>query len=269
MKQVCRFVGAFLCILVLSTMIFPVFAQAANVIDTSTASEGYFTVNYSGVMGVKMKVGLTGPSGTKYYSYVPGEAAAYTFPDGDGSYTIVLYQNVYGTSYKKVIGKQVIVKMEDKFAPYLVSTDEITFEEGDTVTAMAAELCEGLETANDKVMAIHNYISSHFTYDSAFAADVRRGAVKNYIPNTAEILETQKGVCYDFSALFAAMCRSQGIPCAVQKGYYYGSYHAWNTVYVDEQWVSVDLTASVSYELYAEDFNQCLVSTGVESAYRY
>ena len=47
MKQSCRILGVFLCVLILSSMTFPVAASAAgSVIDTSTANEGYFTVTY-------------------------------------------------------------------------------------------------------------------------------------------------------------------------------------------------------------------------------
>lgn len=97
-------------------------------------------------------------------------------------------------------------------APYLVSTTEITFSSQDSVGRKAAELCAGLTEDADKVVAIHNYIASHFTYDNIFAAQVAAGQVVNYTPDTARTLETRTGICYDFSALFAAMCRSQGHP---------------------------------------------------------
>ena len=42
------------------------------------------------------------------------------------------------------------------------------------------------------------------------------------------------------------MCRSQGIPCAVAKGYLSGGYHAWNMVYVDGVWNAVDMTRSIA-----------------------
>lgn len=269
MKQFCRILGVFLCVLILTSVVFPVSASAAGtVIDTSTANEGYFTVTYHDGNGAKMKVGLTGSSGTKYLTYEPGEPAAFTFPE-DGSYTITLFQNVVGTSYRTVTSKQVTVKMQDEMAPYLVSTDEITFSDDDVVGKTASKLCKDLQDTDDKVLAIHNYIASNFSYDNDFADAVNRGEIKNYVPDTTEILTTKAGVCYDFSALFAAMCRSQDIPCAVQKGYYYGAYHAWNNVYVDDRWVSVDLTASIANGLSGSYLSQCLIATGSGTAYTY
>lgn len=269
MKQSCRILGVFLCVLILSSMTFPVYASAAgSVIDTSTANEGYFTVTYHDGNSSKMKVGLVGSSGTKYLTYEPGEPATFSFPE-DGSYTITLFKNVVGTSYRTVTSTQVTVKIQDELAPYLVSTDEITFSDDDVVGQVASKLCKDLQDTDDKVLAIHNYIASNFSYNNDFADAVNRGEIRNYVPDTTEIITTQTGVCYDFSALFAAMCRSQGIPCAVQKGYYYGSYHAWNNVYVGDQWVSVDLTASIANGLFGRYMSQCLIATGSGTAYAY
>ncbi len=197
--------------LVLSTQVL----AAGSAIDTSTACAGYFTVSYSQDTAVKMKVGVTLEGNTVYYDYTPGTSSVYAFVDGDGQYTITLYRNTSGTSYRRVEQVSVDVALDDPMAPYLVSTTEITFSSEDSVGQKAAELCAGLTEDGDKVVAIHNYIASHFTYDDAFAALVDAGQVVNYTPDTARTLETQTGICYDFSALFAAMCRSQGIPCAI------------------------------------------------------
>lgn len=272
MKRVSRFLGVFLCLLVLSVAFFTVSASATadTVIDTATASEGYFTVNYSTNAPVKMKVGVTYNNSTVYYNYTPGAEASYTFTKGDGNYTVTLYRNVSGTSYRKVTSAQAVVKMEDALSPYCVSTAEITFSQDDAVGKKAAELCAGITDDSAKAVAIHNYIAANFVYDYDFAANVRSGAVKNYVPNTNGILSAQKGVCYDFSALYAAMCRSQGIPCTVEKGYLDGKYHAWNKVHIDDTWEFVDLTASVCRKISSvERFSDCTVSMNAGSGYTY
>ena len=53
-------------------------------------------------------------------------------------------------------------------------------------------------------------------------------------------------MCYDFSSLFAAMCRSEGIPCALTKGDAGSSYHAWNKVNLNGKWYQIDLTFAVT-----------------------
>ena len=42
------------------------------------------------------------------------------------------------------------------------------------------------------------------------------------------------------------MCRSQGIPCALTKGYAGSSYHAWNKVNLNGKWYQIDLTYAVT-----------------------
>lgn len=257
MKQVCRFLGVFLCIFVLTAVVLAADAQAAApaAIDTSTASEGYFTVHYNA--DVRMKVGVVYNNKTTYYNYEPGTDSTYTFDQGDGMYTIKLFRNVRGNSYATVTKTTVNVRLVDELAPYRISTFEIAFSEGDSVSTKAAELCEEMTSDVDKVLAIHNFVAANFVYDKQFAANVRSGALKSYIPDTNEVLSSGKGVCYDFSALFAAMCRSQGIACSIQKGYLNGQYHAWNVVYINDGWVAIDMTASIAYEIAADSISEC------------
>lgn len=79
--------------------------------------------------------------------------------------------------------------------------------------------------------------------DASFSLDQGDG---KYIPNTAATLNGTTGMCYDFSSLFAAMCRSEGIPCALTKGYAGSSYHAWNKVNLNGSWYQIDLTYAVT-----------------------
>lgn len=268
MKRISRVLGVFLCLaMVISGS---AFAAGQKTIDVSNVEDGYFTVSYNADAELKMKVGVTFKGDTTYYDYIPGNQATYALIDGDGKYTITLYRNISGTTYKKVTSQKVTVDMEDELAPYLVSTTEITFSEEDAVGKKAAELCNELTEEADKVVAIHNYIAENFRYNYMFAAAVRRGAIKTYIPNTNTALEQQCGVCYDFSALFAAMCRSQGIPCAMAKGYTDNGYHAWNMVYLNEEWVAVDMTASIAYRLFkAETITDCMSSMDTYRDYKF
>ena len=267
MKRIIRIFGVFLCLVVaISGNAF----AADTIIDTSTADEGYFTVCYDEIANVKMKVGVSYEGKTEFFDYTPETEATYSFNKGEGNYTISLYRNVRGTSYAKVTSTRASVELDNGLAPYLTSTTEITFEEGDEVSNIAAQLCDGMETDTDKIVAIHNYIAGNFEYDHSFAEAVKDGRIKNYTPDTAEILATQKGVCYDFSALFAAMCRSQGIACAVSKGYVANGYHAWNMVWVDGEWIALDLTASISRNLvWADELSDCTVSLSNYYNYTY
>ena len=58
-------------------------------------------------------------------------------------------------------------------------------------------------------------------------------------------LDTKMGICFDYSCLFAAYCRSQNIPCYVVDGDARENrqyHHTWNRVYFGGSWWQLDLT---------------------------
>jgi hypothetical protein len=66
------------------------------------------------------------------------------------------------------------------------------------------------------------------------------------IPSALEVLNSMKGDCNEHSALFAALTRAIGIPAKIIAGLVYMDdgfyYHAWNEVYLGDQWVPIDST---------------------------
>ncbi len=69
--------------------------------------------------------------------------------------------------------------------------------------------------------------------------------------NIEKTLQSKMGVCYDYSNLFAAYCRSQGIPCFVVDGYRRDNnayLHTWNRVYFNNTWWNVDITFDATSE---------------------
>ena len=220
-------------------------AAANDVVDMSNSTHGYVTVNYSS--SARLKVGIQYNGGkTVFYDCPSGKDASFSLDKGNGKYTVTLYRNVSGTSYQQVDSKSMNVTVKDSYAPYLVSTSEVQFSKRDTVSAKAAELCKNAKTDEAKVIAIYNYMASRYTYDNKLANKITSGKITKYIPDTAATLKGTTGICYDFSSLFAAMCRSQGIPCALTKGYAGSSYHAWNKVNLNGKWYQIDLTYAVT-----------------------
>ena len=237
-------------------------AAANDVVDMSNSTHGYVTVNYSS--SARLKVGIQYNGGkTVFYDCPSGKDASFSLDKGNGKYTVTLYRNVSGTSYQQVESKSMNVTVKDSYAPYLVSTSEVQFSKGDTVSAKAAELCRNAKTDEAKVIAIYNYMSyfsstkinsiirliiyyNSSPYNNKLANEITSGKITKYIPDTAATLKGTTGICYDFSSLFAAMCRSQGIPCALTKGYAGSSYHAWNKVNLNGKWYQIDLTYAVT-----------------------
>ena len=121
-------------------------------------------------------------------------------------------------------------------APYLTNGGATLW---DTQTEdLADEICTGCETDEEKVQAIYQWIIHNFDYDYDYRAFIQ------YF-NVRKTLRTHKGVCYDFSNLFAALCRSQNIPCYVIDGTPCDrstASHTWNRVYYNNSWWDVDVT---------------------------
>ncbi|MEG0379335.1 MAG: transglutaminase-like domain-containing protein, partial [Eubacterium sp.] len=90
--------------------------------------------------------------------------------------------------------------------------------------------------------AVYAYIKDNVVYDVKKAQSIQDG----YIPVVDDTYATNKGICFDYASLAAAMLRSCGIPAMVQTGYVSpsGVYHAWNMVYLkDSGWVEVGFKA--------------------------
>ena len=125
-------------------------------------------------------------------------------------------------------------------APYLSNGRDTLW---DTQTEeLADEICAGCETDEEKVLAFYNWIIANLEYDYDCYPlfqyfDVRK------------TLQTRQGIFFDFSHLFAAFCRSQGIPCYAVDGISRknnADRHTWNRVYYDGTWWNVDITTDNS-----------------------
>ena len=121
-------------------------------------------------------------------------------------------------------------------SPYLTNGGATLW---DTQTGeLADEICVGCETDEEKVQAIYQWIIHNFEYDYNYHAFIQYFDIR-------QTLRTHKGICYDFSNLFAALCRSQNIPCYVVDGTPYDcstASHTWNRVYYNNSWWDVDVT---------------------------
>lgn len=106
---------------------------------------------------------------------------------------------------------------------------------------LADEICADSDNDAEKVQAIYNWMIANLEYDYDYQT------LLQYF-NVRRTLNTRKGVCYDFANLFAALCRSQNIPCYAVNGAAYkdGALHTWNRVYYDGAWWNVDITTDNS-----------------------
>ena len=124
--------------------------------------------------------------------------------------------------------------------PYLLNGGTTLW---DTQTEeLADEICAGCDTDAEKVQSFYNWMIANLEYDYNY------NAIFQYF-DVRKTLGTKQGVCFDFSHLFAAFCRSQNIPCYAVDGISYKDstvQHTWNRVYYDGFWWNMDVTHDIT-----------------------
>ena len=205
-------------------------------IDYSNTKDGYVMVKYTAATSMKLKVQVIGPSNTTYtYNIKPLEWNVFPLSDGNGEYRILIAVNKSGSTYSLVLGQRINVAMDNEFAPFLRPNQYVNYENATKTMNKAAQLVTGKDSLLDKVAAIYNYVTKNVSYDYEEAETVQSG----YLPVLDEVLETKKGICFDYAALMTGMLRSQNIPCKLVVGYANKSYHAWISVWsADKGWVN-------------------------------
>ncbi|MCX7841616.1 MAG: transglutaminase-like domain-containing protein [Clostridia bacterium] len=112
-----------------------------------------------------------------------------------------------------------------------------------------------------KAFLIYKWVSRNIKYD--FEKAVSLGKDPRGISSGAIVaFETRKGVCFDYSCLYVAMCRAVDMKVRLVTGLAYSGMswgdHAWNQVYSrhDNRWIDVDATfGSVADYFDKADFN--------------
>lgn len=80
--------------------------------------------------------------------------------------------------------------------------------------AFVSSLSANCENDMEKVTVYREWVIENISYDYACETLFYQTF------DVKTVLQKRKGVCFDYACLFAAMCRSQGIPCYVLDGTY-------------------------------------------------
>jgi len=178
------------------------------------------------------------PNNITYQFRPPADTSWRAFPlsEGNGSYTIKLFDGAEGTTAVSPVDEiKIDVKITDPNKPFLMTNFFVNYTANSTVVTKAVELCTGKTTDIDKITAIYNWFVDNIKYDHDKAATVKSG----YIPNLTELMRDKKGICSDYAAGMAAMLRCMGIPAKVEEGWAGTEYHAWINVFTKETgWVN-------------------------------
>lgn len=223
----------------LPTLLVPVASGTATkgnenaVIDYSNTADGYVMVQYTAQTEKKLKAQVKGQT-TYTYTIVPGQWTTFPLSDGSGSYQVTVYQNAYDNKYATVVSASFTAEITDEFAPYLRPNQYVNYETAPNTVAKAAELTSGTDNVVEKVEAVYDFVVTNFSYDYALAATVKSG----YLPDLDTVLEKKTGICFDYAAVMTGMLRSQSVPCKLVVGYAGSAYHAWISVYSEENgWI--------------------------------
>ncbi len=203
------------------------------VIDYSSAADGYVTAKYTGSAG-KIKAQVAGPGATYTYNLTPGVTATFPLSEGNGIYQVTVLENVAGSKYAVALSCSFQAALDSEFAPFLCPNQYVDYGGAASTLAKAAELAGSTEGAVGKVEKIYDFVVGNLTYDTQKAANVKSG----YLPVLDSVLSSKKGICFDYAALMAGMLRSQGVPCKLIVGYAGTAYHAWISVWTEEEgWI--------------------------------
>lgn len=208
-----------------------VYSNDQAAIDASNLSEGYVCVAYTGDAS-KVRMLIETPAGNtyNYLMDLDGKYDVYPLTEGDGSYTIGVYENLHDDQYAVAFSQTVDLTLKNEYSPYLYPNAYVNFDAASDAVAEAKELAAGADTDLDVVETVYHYVTKHITYDYDKAATVQSG----YVPDVDDTLATGTGICFDYASLMGAMLRSQGIPTRLEIGYAGTEYHAWISVYTEE-----------------------------------
>ena len=124
----------------------------------------------------------------------------------------------------------------------LLANGQATLWDTKTVE-LSGEICADCDTDEEKVKEIYNWMIHNFEYEYNYDCD----PLIQYF-NVRKTLSMRRGICYDLSHLFAALCRSENIPCYVVDGDKRNNvqyHHTWNRVYLDGSWWNMDVTFDI------------------------
>ena len=208
--------------------------SADAVIDYSHTEDGYIMARYTTQTDKRLKLRVIGPTTVYTYNLPVDQWTVFPLSDGNGSYQAAIYINTYDSKYAAVMVAQFEVALADEFAPFLRPNQYVDYSGAENTVAKGAQLCAGLEHPLEKVAAVYDFVVSMLEYDYDRAATVKSG----YLPVLDHVLSEKKGICFDYAALMTAMLRSQEVPCKLVVGYAGDIYHAWISVWTEDNgWV--------------------------------
>ncbi len=211
--------------------------------NTEQVGKGIIKISYASPNGKRLKVMIE--KGGSKYTYdlnTSGRTESFPLQMGSGEYKVTVLENTSGNSYQIVGSTKVNAQMEDEKSVYLGSVQNINWNNSNLSIQYAVQLTSGTSDLEEKAKILYKHMAYNYAYDYNKLSSLP----STYLPSIDSTYKSKKGICYDFSSLYAAMLRSQGIYAKLVKGYTPNAtgYHAWNEVYDSKakKWLIIDTT---------------------------
>ena len=218
-------------------------SPAKAVIDKSSLNSGIIKAQYTSQDSKDTRI-MIEKEGKKYTYILKNDGTLESFPlqMGNGSYNISILENIGGTKYSYVLKETVELNLKDPNKVFLSSVQNVNWDETMKAIKKMKEVTKDAKNDTEKISMVYQYVVKNYSYDYVKFKNLPT----DYIPVIDRTLAEGKGICYDYSSLFASMLRSAGIPVKLVKGYASNveGYHAWNEVYISStgKWIPVDST---------------------------
>lgn len=144
--------------------------------------------------------------------------------------------------------------------------NQIVSVSGKNPVEVAQAITKGYSTDDEKVQAIYYWVTHNISYDQKMYEKLKKSKSDKKKYSSKEIkekenkeviktLKSKKGVCQQYSRTFQSLCEAIGIQCKFIGGYGranatksgLGEKHAWNAVYLNDNWHLVDATWGAGY----------------------
>lgn len=204
-------------------------------VDVTHINDGYVGARLlQDTTGIKFQISKE----DKNYNYDLKSTDFTTFPInmGDGSYTLKILQQIEGTKYAICASRTMDVSLTNALNPYLYPNQIVDYTKDSFVYKKSFELVKEDKDDITRIAHLFKYVVDTLDYDDQKAKDVSDTFV---LPDIDGSLKSKKGICFDYAASLAALCRIQGIPAKVIVGWTDIEYHSWVEVYLkDKGWIN-------------------------------
>lgn len=102
---------------------------------------------------------------------------------------------------------------------------------------------KGKEDTEEYARKAAKWVYDNTEYDDRLASEVVSGEDKEHNYKNVDI-HLKRGICTDFAKKYAALMRVAGIPCKYITGKHNKSSHAWNEIYINNEWITVDCVSN-------------------------